>query len=451
MRRWRLLVAGTSLILGPVVLTAGSAQATTAGYSDPRSCSSSVNSGVCIASVTALYGSSTIALDARLGFGTDPSTDPNWNSPTTFVLFGVWVNGAPVSSPSYAVGLADLSPGQFAGSVVTYPGGQVTCNGPSQGVNTTAVPGSPATYAVSFPASCIGNPSSASFVAFYSYDQNGRALSDASPRPQVGPCCTVAPETRGSPTPPSMTQGYDLVGADGGLFSYGESQYFGSMGGTALSQPVVGMANDFRTGGYWEVASDGGIFAFDAPFYGSMGGTSLNTPIVGMAVDNFTGGYWMVASDGGVFAFNAPFFGSVGGTALSQPIVGMASLPFGNGYWLVAKDGGVFSFGSAGFYGSMGGTPLNQPVVGIANDVVTGGYWLVAADGGVFAFNAPFYGSTGGIPINAPIVGIASTRGSGGYRFASSDGGVFAFGNAEFLGSAAGTNLGAPIVGIALT
>jgi hypothetical protein len=36
--------------------------------------------------------------------------------------------------------------------------------------------------------------------------------------------------------------------------------------------------------GYWEVASDGGIFTFgNASFYGSMGGSHLNAPIVAMA------------------------------------------------------------------------------------------------------------------------------------------------------------------------
>jgi hypothetical protein len=35
--------------------------------------------------------------------------------------------------------------------------------------------------------------------------------------------------------------------------------------------------------GYWEVASDGGIFAYGVPFLGSMGGKLLNEPIVGMA------------------------------------------------------------------------------------------------------------------------------------------------------------------------
>jgi hypothetical protein len=37
------------------------------------------------------------------------------------------------------------------------------------------------------------------------------------------------------------------------------------------------------THGYWEVAADGGVFAFgDASFYGSMGNKVLNKPIVGI-------------------------------------------------------------------------------------------------------------------------------------------------------------------------
>ncbi len=56
------------------------------------------------------------------------------------------------------------------------------------------------------------------------------------------------------------------------------------MGGKPLTQPVVGIAATPDGHGYWEVASDGGLFAFgDANFYGSMGGKPLTQPVVGIA------------------------------------------------------------------------------------------------------------------------------------------------------------------------
>ena len=73
--------------------------------------------------------------------------------------------------------------------------------------------------------------------------------------------------------------------------------------------------------GYWEVASDGGIFSFgDAAFDGSVGGQHLNAPVVGMAATPDGKGYWEVASDGGIFSFgDAAFAGSVGGQRLNAP------------------------------------------------------------------------------------------------------------------------------------
>jgi hypothetical protein len=84
-----------------------------------------------------------------------------------------------------------------------------------------------------------------------------------------------------------------------------------------------------------------------------------------MAPDDATGGYWLVASDGGIFAFNAPFLGSTGNVDLTKPVVGMQALPNGQGYRFVASDGGIFDFG-APFYGSTGGIRLNKPVVDMA-------------------------------------------------------------------------------------
>src|SRR5207244_8374684 len=97
--------------------------------------------------------------------------------------------------------------------------------------------------------------------------------------------------------------------------------------------------------GYWMVAADGGIFTFGtATFKGSTGDKPLNKPIVGMTPTPSGDGYWMVASDGGIFTFgDAEFFGSTGNLPLNRPIVGMAPTPTGRGYWLVASDGGLFA------------------------------------------------------------------------------------------------------------
>ena len=56
------------------------------------------------------------------------------------------------------------------------------------------------------------------------------------------------------------------------------------MVGTTLNAPVVGMATNGDATGYWLQGQDGGIFTFgNAEFYGSMGGQHLNAPMVGIA------------------------------------------------------------------------------------------------------------------------------------------------------------------------
>ena len=73
------------------------------------------------------------------------------------------------------------------------------------------------------------------------------------------------------------------------------------------------------------MASDGGIFAYgDAQFYGSTGSIHLNEPIVGMTPTPDGGGYWFVASDGGIFNYgNAGFDGSLGGIGITD-VAGMS-------------------------------------------------------------------------------------------------------------------------------
>jgi hypothetical protein len=207
----------------------------------------------------------------------------------------------------------------------------------------------------------VNNDTSQGFIAVYKVT-NGSNNSLGSGSWPPGTCIPNVP--------PCSTEGYWMTATDGGLFAYGNVQFFGSMGGHPLARPVVGMGATPDRGGYWEVATDGGVFAFgDAPFHGSMGGTRLNQPVVGIAPTADGGGYWEVASDGGIFAFgDAPFYGSMGSTPLNRPVVGIAATHTGHGYWMVASDGGVFSFGDAFFRGSTGNIVLNAPVVGMASN-----------------------------------------------------------------------------------
>lgn len=174
---------------------------------------------------------------------------------------------------------------------------------------------------------------------------------------------------------------------------YGESsqagppaQNFGDASKLPLVKPVVGMSPTSDAGGYWLVASDGGVFSYgDARFHGSTGGVKLVKPIVGMATTPDGGGYWMAASDGGVFAFgDARFYGSLGGVNLVEPIEAMVATPDGGGYWMVASDGGVFCFGDAVFRGSMGGHQLSAPIAGMIPN--GDGYTLIGQDGKTYPF-----------------------------------------------------------------
>ncbi|MHB8219466.1 MAG: beta strand repeat-containing protein [Acidimicrobiales bacterium] len=247
------------------------------------------------------------------------------------------------------------------------------------------------------------------------------------------------------------TQGYWLEGADGGVFAFGTSMFFGSAGGIRLAAPLVAFQSTPDNLGYWQFGGDGGVITWgDAQFYGSMGGKHLNAPVVGAARTSDGGGYWEVASDGGVFSFgNATFYGSMGGKHLNAPVVGMAATPTGGGYWLVASDGGIFSFGNARFMGSMGGQALNAPIVGMAATPDGGGYWLVASDGGIFAFgDATFYGSAVGGGLGAPVVAMAVTPTGGGYWEAASNGSVAEFGDAKAEGTATKLTLKGPVVAI---
>ena len=166
------------------------------------------------------------------------------------------------------------------------------------------------------------------------------------------------------------TKGYWIADSKGYVYGFGTAPTF--------SNPIAGTVNDIVSiiatpdgGGYYLIGADGGVFAYgDANYYGSLPSLKItpNQPIVGAALTADGKGYYLVGKDGGVYTFgDAKFYGSTGNMTLNAPIVGMAIDPTNGGYDLFASDGGVFTFDAAGvngYYGSMGGQPLNKPIVG---------------------------------------------------------------------------------------
>jgi hypothetical protein len=335
-----------------------------------------------------------------------------------------WIEEAPNVNGQQST-LADFGSAQFTDIGVTDSGSPVT-QSPVNMLN----PAGTSTIAIPGPVS--GN----SFTVTY-----------------VGPVVT-------SPGPPAM-HGYWLVGSDGGIFTFGSAQFYGSTGSLNLQRPVVGISPTADRGGYWLVASDGGVFTFgDSGFYGSIpglgiapagsagAGRKLNAPIVGMVPSSDGGGYFMVASDGGVFAFgDAKFEGScpgIGGCAGA----GVAVMPdaTGDGYWLVTATGGVYTFGDAAFYGAPG--PQASPVTSAVRTPDGGGYWILLANGTVYGYgDAPSLGgpvgSVGGLN---PATAIFTESGGGGYWVAAANGAVWNYGNAPNDGGMAGTKLNGSII-----
>jgi len=320
----------------------------------------------------------------------------------------------------------------------------------------------------------VGNDTITATYAGDDYPSSGTQTLNVSgpsqppPPPPVVIPPTPAPTPTPSPTPtppvvtsPSSTvsHGYWLVGSDGGIFSFGNAQFYGSTGSLRLQRPVVGITPTAGDLGYWLVASDGGIFSFGtAGFYGSIPGLgiapfgsgaprSLNAPIIGMVPSADGGGYFMVGADGGVFTFgDAKFEGSCPGIGGCPGGAAVAVVPdgTGNGYWVVTQGGYVIPFGDA----PSPGEPAVSGVVAAVRSYDGGGYYLLYANGVVYsAGDAVNYGSAvnevGGFN---PASAIFTTSDGGGYWIASANGSVVTEGDAPYEGGANTLHLNGAII-----
>ena len=144
--------------------------------------------------------------------------------------------------------------------------------------------------------------------------------------------------------------GYWLVASDGGIFSFSVTRVSSAPleADTSMHQSSVwpGRRTGMATG--WSDLMAGSFRLDTVGFFGSAGSMTLNKPVVAVAPTPDGGGYWLLASDGGIFSYgDAPFEGSMGGRPLQRADGGDQ----GHGrrtrllVCRVASDGGVFSFG----------------------------------------------------------------------------------------------------------
>jgi hypothetical protein len=214
--------------------------------------------------------------------------------------------------------------------------------------------------------------------------------------------------------------GYWLIASDGGVFAFGDASYYGSipglgiapagsvLSGPALTAPIIGIMSSPDGRGYLLVGADGGVFAFgDATFSGScyQFPCGSNTAVAAAVPDKTGRGYWFLTTIG--TSYN---FGDAPASCFAPPQaipVTSASGPgnavtydfvFANG-WSI--DCGNVSFGSA--FGQLApGDKAAAIVLGDNDD-----YWIATARGAVFAFGVANYGSMAGKHLNAPIIGAA--------------------------------------------
>jgi hypothetical protein len=202
-------------------------------------------------------------------------------------------------------------------------------------------------------------------LGYWTVDSTGRvtAFGDA----RLSACGAVPASEKVTALSALSLSDYWLFTDRGRAIPCGDPGVYGGLPelGIVPNGPVLDAIPTATGGGYYMVGSDGGIFAFgDAEFFGSMGNQRLNAPVQSLVPDPDGEGYWLVASDGGIFAFGADFHGSMGDKVLNKPVTGM--VPFGDGYLMVAEDGGIFDFSSFPFFGSLGDRTIPHPIVAVA-------------------------------------------------------------------------------------
>jgi Fibronectin type III domain len=135
--------------------------------------------------------------------------------------------------------------------------------------------------------------------------------------------------------------GYWEADSDGDVYAFGNAVYQGSSGcvnpnlqcggsNSFTVTDITAMAANGIDNGYWLVGADGGVFGFgNAAFLGSSGNIPIGD-IIGVAKSGDGNGYWLLGTDGAIYGYgDAGYVGSMAipGVSLGAPndVVGIGS------------------------------------------------------------------------------------------------------------------------------
>ena len=182
-------------------------------------------------------------------------------------------------------------------------------------------------------------------------------------------------------------KGYWTVDSRGSLIGHWfalQNRYYGSTYGMKNTAPIVALASSPSGYGYFEIAADGGVFSFgDAVFRGSLAGQALAAPIV--AATYTDDGYILIDAAGNAYPFSAagqqP---TIPGSTRSFAISISKSLAAPGGYWILDADGSVRAILGAENFGDAAPNP-GAIAVDIRGAAV-GSYRVLYSDGVVKSF-----------------------------------------------------------------